>query len=65
MKQTKEQVIQYFMSLRDDIVLNIDNTLYTDLNNSLTFKQLQEIDHKRQDINTINKIIEFLKKEGN
>lgn len=61
---TKEQVIQYFINLRENIVFEIDDLLYTDLNNSLTFKQLQDIDHKRQDINTIYKIIEFLEKEN-
>lgn len=60
---TKQEVINYFMSLKDDIVLNIDDTLYTDLNNSLTFKQLQEIDHMRTRLHEIDKIIDFLEKE--
>ena len=62
---TKEQVILYFIHERDDIVIKIDDLLYTDLNNSLTFKQLQEIDHSRTRLHEIDKIIDFLEKEGN
>lgn len=60
---TKEQVILYFIHKRDDLVIKIDDLLYTDLKHSLTFKQLQEIDHLRTLINKIYDIIEFLQKE--
>lgn len=62
---TKEQVIHYLMSLKDDYNLTIEDILYNDITKSLTFKQLQDIDHLRNNIQTIYKIIEFLEKEGN
>lgn len=61
---TKEQV-NYLINLKDDINKQINDILYTDITKSLTFKQLQQIDHLRKDISKIYKIIEFLDKEGN
>lgn len=62
---TKEQVIHYLMSLKDDYNLTIEYILYNDITKSLTFKDLQRIDHLRTNISKIYKIIEFLEKEGN
>ena len=62
---TKEQVIHYLMSLKDDYNLTIEDILYSDITKSLTFKDLQRIDHLRNDISKIYKIIEFIEKEGN
>lgn len=62
---TKEQVIQYFLTLRDDLDFEMDEIIYDDLSKSLTFKQLQEIDHLRTRINKLYDIIDFLEKEGN
>ena len=62
---TKEQVIHYLMSLKDDYNLTIEDILYSDITKSLTFKDLQRIDHLRTNISKIYKIIEFLEKEGN
>lgn len=61
----KEQVILYFLTLRDDLNFEMDEILYDDLSKSLTFEQLQKIDHLRTRINTIYEIIDFLEKEGN
>ena len=58
----KQDIIEYFITLKEDIIFEIEDILYTELNNSLTFKQLQQVDHKRQELNTIYKIIEFLEK---
>ena len=60
---TIDNVIGYFLDLKHTLNDDINDIIYTDLKHSLTFKQLQDIDHKRQDINTIYKILEFLDKE--
>lgn len=60
---TIDNVIGYFLDLKHTLNEEIEDIIYTDLKHSLTFKQLQNIDHKRQEINTIYKILEFLDKE--
>lgn len=62
---TKEQVINYLINLKNDYNLTIEDILYSDITHSLTFKDLQRIDHLRNNISKIYKIIEFLEKEGN
>lgn len=61
----KEQAINYFINLKEDYNQQIYDIVYSDITHSLTFKQLQDIDHLRNDISKIYKIIEFLEKEGN
>ena len=61
----KEQVINYLINLKEDINEQINDILYSDITKSLTFKQLQDIDHLRTNISKIYKTIEFLEKEGN
>lgn len=61
----KDDIILYFINLKDDIALKIENILYDDINKSLTFKQLQEIDHLRNNMSKIYEIISFIEKEGN
>lgn len=65
MALTKEQTIKYFINLKEDYNQRINDILYDDITKSLTFKQLQDIDHLRNDISKIYEIIEFLEKEGN
>ena len=65
MTLTKEQAIDYFINLKEDINQRINDIIYNDITKSLTFKQLQDIDHLRKNISKIYKIIEFLEKEGN
>lgn len=65
MTLTKEQVIDYFIDLKNYYNSTINDIVYTDITKSLTFKQLQDIDHLRTNISKIYKIIEFLEKEGN
>lgn len=65
MTLTKDNVINYFINLKEDIDQRINDILYSDITHSLTFKQLQDIDHLRTNISKIYKIIEFLEKEGN
>lgn len=61
----KEEVINYLISLRESIVFSIDNILYDDITHSLTFNELQQIDHLRNKIAQIDNFIKFLEKEGN
>lgn len=61
----KDEVIMYFIRLKDEIANNITDILYTDVSKSLTFKQLQEVDHLRQNMQKIYNIIDFLEKEIN
>lgn len=63
MNTTKDNVILFLMSKKDDIALAIDDILYNDLSKSLTFKELQQIDHQRQNMQKIYDIIDFLEKE--
>lgn len=65
MTLTKEQIINYFIDLKNDYNSTINDIVYTDITKSLTFKQLQDIDHMRQKLHKIDKIIDFLEKEGN
>ena len=65
MTVTKDNVIQYFINLNEDTNQRINDIIYSDITKSLTFKQLQDIDHLRKNISKIYKIIEFLEKEGN
>lgn len=62
---TKEQAINYFINLKENYNITIEDILYSDITKSLTFKQLQDIDHLRNNISKIYEIIEFLEKEGN
>ena len=62
---TKEEVITYLKNLKDEYHLKIYEIIYDDIKHSLTFKELQTIDHLRTNIDTIYKIIEFIEKEGN
>lgn len=61
----KEEVINYLISLRESIVFSIDNILYDDITHSLTFNELQQIDHLRNKMAQIDNFIKFLEKEGN
>lgn len=61
----KTQVIHYLMSLKDDYQLKLEDIIYDDITKSLTFKELQEIDHLRTNMNKIYEIINFIDKEGN
>lgn len=60
---TIDNVIGYFLDLKHKYNEDINTLLYEDLSHSLTFKQLQDIDHARTKINKIYDIIEFLDKE--
>lgn len=61
----KEDVIKYFIYLKDEISIKIGDILYDDINKSLTFKQLQEVDHLRNNMSKIYEIISFIEREGN
>lgn len=65
MTLTKDNVIGYFLDLKHTYNEEIHDILYDDITHSLTFKDLQRIDHLRNDISKIYEIIEFLEKEGN
>lgn len=61
----KEDVINYFIYLKDEIANKICDIIYDDITKSLTFKELQEIDHLRNNMSKIYEIISFIQKEGN
>ncbi len=60
---TKEQVIDYLINLKDDTSIKIGDILYDDITHSLTFKELQQIDHLRTNMNKLYNFIYFLEKE--
>ena len=62
---TIDNVIGYFLGLKFNYDEQINDILYSDIKHSLTFKQLQNIDHLRTKLSTIYDIIEFLEKERN
>lgn len=61
----KDEVIMYFIRLKDETAIQIEDILYSDVSKSLTFKELQTIDHLRQNMQKIYNIISFLEKEIN
>lgn len=60
---TKEQVIDYLINLKEDTSIKISDILYDDITHSLTFKELQQIDHLRTNMNKLYNFIYFLEKE--
>lgn len=60
---TIDNVIGYFLGLKFDYDEQINDILFDDIEHSLTFKQLQDIDHLRTKLKTIYEIIDFLEKE--
>lgn len=61
---TKDNIISYLLDLKHTYNTEIEDILYSELSKSLTFKDLQRIDHLRNNISKIYKIIEFIEKEG-
>lgn len=60
----KETIILYLIHERDDIPQQIDEILYpSHIKQSLTFKELQTIDHLRRKLQKINEIINFIEEE--
>lgn len=60
---TIDNVIGYFLGLKFDYDEQINDILFEDIEHSLTFKQLQNIDHLRTRLRTIYEIIDFLEEE--
>ena len=61
---TIDNVVGYFLDLKFEYNEKINDILYSDIEHSLTFKQLQEIDHLRTKLRTIYDVIDFLEKEN-
>ena len=61
---SKQQIIDYFLDWKYELSEDISSILYDDISKSLTFKQLQNIDHLRTKLNKVYEIIYFLDKEG-
>ena len=58
----KEDVITYFLDLKYELTEQISDILYSDITHSLTFGELQKIDHIRNVLNKVYEIIYFLEK---
>lgn len=60
---TIDNVIGYFLDLKFKYDEEINDILFDDIEHSLTFKQLQNIDHLRTKLSNIYNIIDFLEEE--